>query len=226
MNITGRSKSWYVHYGVIKKLLWILQGDQKLVWILQGDQKVGMNITGWSKSWYEYYSAIKKLVWILQVDKKLVWILQGDQKVAMNITGWSKSWYEYYRAIKKLVWILQNDQKVGMNISWLSKSWYVYFQCYVVMTHVITGSFFSLLFSSLISSSPFPVATLGQGTRWRSYLRHYATNRQVAGSISAGVNGNFHWHNPSGRTMALASTQPLTENSSKEISLRVKAAGA
>jgi hypothetical protein len=36
----------------------------------------------------------------------------------------------------------------------------------------------------------------------------------------------FHWHNPSGRTMALGSTQPLTEMSNRNISWGVKAAGA
>ena len=37
------------------------------------------------------------------------------------------------------------------------------------------------------------------------------TSRTVVGSIPEGVTGIFHWFNPSGRTMALASTQPLTE---------------
>jgi hypothetical protein len=36
----------------------------------------------------------------------------------------------------------------------------------------------------------------------------------------------FHCHNPSGRTMALGSTQPLTEMSTRNISWGVKAAGA
>jgi hypothetical protein len=49
------------------------------------------------------------------------------------------------------------------------------------------------------------------GTRWRSSLRHCATNRNVAGSIPDGVTGSFHWHNRFGRIMALGSTQPLTE---------------
>jgi len=31
-----------------------------------------------------------------------------------------------------------------------------------------------------------------------NWLRHYATNRQVAGSIPDGVIGIFQWHNPSG----------------------------
>jgi hypothetical protein len=38
------------------------------------------------------------------------------------------------------------------------------------------------------------------GTRWRSWLRHYATSRKVAGLIPDGVIGIFHWHNPSGPT--------------------------
>jgi len=47
---------------------------------------------------------------------------------------------------------------------------------------------------------------------------HYATNRQVAGSTPDGVIGFFQWHNPFGRTMALGSTQPLTEMSTRCIS--------
>ena len=57
-----------------------------------------------------------------------------------------------------------------------------------------------------------------RGTRWRSWLRHCATSRKVAGSILGGVIGIFHWHNPSGRTMALGLTQPLTEMSTRNIS--------
>jgi hypothetical protein len=46
-----------------------------------------------------------------------------------------------------------------------------------------------------------------------------ATNRKVAGSLPDDVIGNFHWHNPSGRTMALGSTQPLREIITRNISL-------
>jgi hypothetical protein len=53
-----------------------------------------------------------------------------------------------------------------------------------------------------------------------------ATNRKVAGSIPDGVIGIFHLHNPSDRTMALGSTQPLTGMSTRSISLGVKAVGA
>ena len=38
--------------------------------------------------------------------------------------------------------------------------------------------------------------------------------------------GIFHWHNPSGRTMALGLTQPLTKMSTRNTSWEVKAAGA
>jgi hypothetical protein len=47
---------------------------------------------------------------------------------------------------------------------------------------------------------------------------HHATKRQVAGSTPDGAIGIFQWHNPSGRTKALESTQPLTEMSTRCIS--------
>ena len=49
------------------------------------------------------------------------------------------------------------------------------------------------------------------------WLRCCATNRKIAGSIPGGVIGIFHWHNPSDRIMALGSTQPLTEMSTRSI---------
>ena len=50
------------------------------------------------------------------------------------------------------------------------------------------------------------------------WLRRCATNRKVAGPIPDGVIGIFHLHNPSDRTMALGSTQSLTEMSTSGIS--------
>jgi len=55
-------------------------------------------------------------------------------------------------------------------------------------------------------------------TAYSSWLRHCATSRKVAGSISGGVIRNIHWINPSGCTMVLGSTQPLTEMSTRYIS--------
>ena len=57
-----------------------------------------------------------------------------------------------------------------------------------------------------------------RGMRWRSWLRHCATSRKVEGSIPDGVIGIFHLYNPSGRTMALGLTQPLSETTTRNIS--------
>jgi len=61
------------------------------------------------------------------------------------------------------------------------------------------------------------------GTRWRIWSGHCATSRPVAGSIPDGVSGIFHRHNPSGRTMALGSTQPRTKIKIRNISWGVLA---
>ena len=41
--------------------------------------------------------------------------------------------------------------------------------------------------------------------------------KSLQNSIPDGVIGIFHWLNPSGRTVALVSTQPLTEMSTRDI---------
>ena len=64
------------------------------------------------------------------------------------------------------------------------------------------------------------------GAAVAQWLRCCATNRKVAGSIPDGVIGIFHRHNPPDRTIALGSTQPLTEMSTRITSSGVNAAGA
>jgi len=54
-------------------------------------------------------------------------------------------------------------------------------------------------------------------------VRHCATSQKLADSIPSDVIS--HWHNLSGHTMALGSTQPLSEMSTRIISWGVKAAG-
>jgi hypothetical protein len=49
-------------------------------------------------------------------------------------------------------------------------------------------------------------------------VSHCATSREVAGSIPDVLIVIFHLHNPFGRTVALGSTRPLTEMSTKNIS--------
>jgi hypothetical protein len=62
--------------------------------------------------------------------------------------------------------------------------------------------------------------------RWRGWLKHCITSWKVEGSIPVGITGNFHLHNSSGRIMALGSTQPLTETSTRNIFWGVKAGAA
>jgi hypothetical protein len=57
------------------------------------------------------------------------------------------------------------------------------------------------------------------------WLRLCATSRKVAGSISDGITGIFNRNNPSGCTLALGLTQPLTEMSTRNISLGVGSKG-
>jgi hypothetical protein len=56
------------------------------------------------------------------------------------------------------------------------------------------------------------------GTAVAQWLRYCATNQKVAGSIPYGVMEFFFDINPSDRAMALGSTQPLTEMSTRSIS--------
>jgi hypothetical protein len=56
------------------------------------------------------------------------------------------------------------------------------------------------------------------GTDVAQWLRFCAKNQKVAGSISDGVMEIFININPSDRTMALESTQTLTEMSTRSIS--------
>jgi hypothetical protein len=65
-----------------------------------------------------------------------------------------------------------------------------------------------------------PTDTLSESGIGCFYILYPCTNpsRKVAGSIPDGVTGIFHWHNSSGRTMALGSIQPLQEISTRNIS--------
>ena len=61
-----------------------------------------------------------------------------------------------------------------------------------------------------------PLNSTEQSPSWKAQLlkkfrgTRYSTSRKVAGSIPDGVTGIFQWLNPSGRIVALGSTQSLT----------------
>ena len=71
-----------------------------------------------------------------------------------------------------------------------------------------------------------PAAIYRDFTQSTRLLRHCDKSRKVAVSIPTGVLDTFHWHNPSGRTVILRSTQPLTEMSTMDLPWGAKAAGA
>ena len=71
---------------------------------------------------------------------------------------------------------------------------------------------------SLIYFNNHPIHVT-KGTAVAQWLRCCATNQKDAGSNPDGVSGFFIDVNTSDRTMALGSTQPLTEMSTRSISL-------
>jgi hypothetical protein len=74
------------------------------------------------------------------------------------------------------------------------------------------------LLPSVLSCSSWLHTGLARGLL-QDWLRYCDTSWKIAGLIPDGVSGMFLWHKSSGRTMAPLSIQPLTEISSRNISL-------
>jgi hypothetical protein len=92
------------------------------------------------------------------------------------------------------------------------------FEHYVLVTFCIVIIRCTETFCSRCSCLLCRARHTGARCWWRSWLRHCATSRNVGVSIPTTVYGIFHWHNPFGCTMALGSTQSLTEVSTGNIS--------
>jgi hypothetical protein len=94
----------------------------------------------------------------------------------------------------------------------------------VILRDVTAGSLVGRYIWSVVGSNKYVRLSTTPNIvkiQWRSWLRHCGTS-----SIPDSVIRIFQWHNPSGRTVALGSTQPLPEMSTRGISWGVKAAGA
>ena len=65
--------------------------------------------------------------------------------------------------------------------------------------------------STYLTSRSARTGWIEERRRWSGWLRHCATIQKVKVSIPDGVIGILFWLNPSGRTMAPCSTQPLAE---------------
>jgi hypothetical protein len=107
---------------------------------------------------------------------------------------------------KGKVWFLvllfgtfQNEQNRSTNFSLWVCDWVVPTFYVQVFMHVCGLCIVYYLFICLLVV--WGTAAVAQ------WLMYCATNRKVAGSMPGGVNGIFHWHIPSDRTMPLESTQ-------------------
>ena len=99
------------------------------------------------------------------------------------------------------------------NCLWTAVSYMVYTKLF--MCSFTSSGIYQIVYKQLYITWYTPYFW---GTAVAQWLRCCATNRKVAGSIPHGVIGIFHLHNPTDRTMALGSTQPLTEMSTRRIS--------
>jgi len=88
---------------------------------------------------------------------------------------------------------------------------YLIFQVTYSLKFLLSLIVITFVTSALISFTQFPYFFL-------NFIALLIFSRQVASSIPDGVIGIFQWHNPSGRTMTLGLTQPLTEMSTRRIS--------
>jgi hypothetical protein len=76
----------------------------------------------------------------------------------------------------------------------------------------------SAIFSDVTTCRTFSTCLYIIVSYYNAVTEACATSRNVAISIPDCVTGTFHWHNPSGRSLVLGSTQPLTEMSNRNIS--------
>ena len=107
------------------------------------------------------------------------------------------------------------------------------------LTNLISGKAWSLVLPNILSTHVLckdhsvksrkrqycVFFTCVWGTRWRSWLRHRATYKPEGRGFDSRWCRNFSL-NPSGPTMALGSTKPLTKMSTRNTSWGLKAADA
>jgi hypothetical protein len=117
--------------------------------------------------------------------------------------------------------------------------WPTYLQCFFTDSSINTTLYITVCILIYSSHSQWHVSTGNYGqhqvvlgfykrkklgrvlyltsSRRRSWLRHCATSRKFAGSITDSVIEIFHWLDTSDRTVALGSTQTLKEMSTTDI---------
>jgi hypothetical protein len=86
-----------------------------------------------------------------------------------------------------------------------------------VLMVIIASEIYSFRISLRSSLKVYFTIILLFTTRFCSWLTHYVTSRMVAGSIPDDIIGFINYPNPTSLTIALASTQPLTEMSTRNL---------
>jgi hypothetical protein len=149
-----------------------------------------MNHLNYLKEFYrEIHGFIQTEVWSQYFAKVF-----KPSVAKMCIINFTRPWYR----IIIFMFPLKIRAKILVNLLATARSWYNQIE-------VQKRSWFSRLLSSK------------WGTRWRSWLMHYATSRKITGSIPDEVIGIFNWPNPFNRPTALGWTQPLTEMSTRNL---------
>jgi hypothetical protein len=152
------------------------------------------------------------------MNSKLFWVITPcSSERDKSSRGMPPSWVSVYFVdgfYSFLAWLTFRPLKTDLIYSSETSMFLRTTCCYNPQDHDLR-IYNKLLLKSIIHLILVPLYIWS--TRWRSWLRHYATSRKVAGSIPDEVIGFFSWPNPSSCTMALGSTQPLTETSTRNI---------
>ena len=153
-------------------------------------------------------TCFQPVLWGLQfiISHRAVWYKVGNT-AELAADSSSNAWLASWHLLFFLLWYLHS---LPSNAFSKTRNSGLFNSC----GFVVSWNNSEIRYSDHIMSLHYKIG----GTRWRSWLRHCATSRKFEGSIPDGVIEIFHWHNPSGCTMALGYTQPLIEMSTRNTS--------
>jgi hypothetical protein len=111
---------------------------------------------------------------------------------------------------------LQGKYLTPLHVIWkmkrrfLESSWLASLELLLILITKCPSSCSLNIFLTVPVQSEYEIVSSGN-------MRHYPTCQTVAGSIPDEVTGFSNWPNPSSRTMALRSAEPITEMSTRNL---------
>jgi hypothetical protein len=142
--------------------------------------------------------------------------LRFKARFHLRLTNWNREFESLSERCYLLVLSIlfsENGDYVLISAK-LFKKFAVFYDTRRFVAMLIRTSSCSLAWAKIFQTKPSqPISLISNF----SCLRHYGASRKVAGSNPGELIGFFNWRNPSSRTMALGSTQPLTEMSTKNL---------